>query len=123
MSNPKLPESFIDLEPLAAVWALATETERNQQRLTSTMTQIQAFYDTMLPRMKAVLTYLSQFSIEPIPDQAAILSEDAQRLLYLSLAMAEVTTAVELYQQPGVPDGFDPRRFIADHERVEKTYR
>ena len=123
MSNPKLPESFTDLEPLAAVWALATETERNQQRLTSTMTQIQAFYDTMLPRMEAVLTYLSQFSIEPIPERAAVLPEEAQRLLYLALAMAEVTTAVELYQQPGVPDGFDPRRFIPDHERAEETKR
>ncbi len=123
MSNPKLPESFTDLDALADVWALATETERNQQRLTSTMTLIQAFYDTMLPRMEAVLTYLRQFSIEPIPERAAVLPEEARRLLYLSLAMAEVTTAVELYQQPGVPDGFDPRRFIPDHERVEEMKR
>ena len=56
MSDTSLPESFTDLEPLVAVWALATETERNQQRLSSTMAQIQAFYDTLLPRMEAVLT-------------------------------------------------------------------
>ena len=123
MSNKKLPKPFTDLEPLVDVWALETETQRNQQRLTSTMTQIQAFYDSMLPRMETVLTYLSQFSIKYQPEPTDALPEEAQRLLYLSFAMAEVTTAVELYQQPGVPDGFDPRRFIPDHERMEGTLR
>ena len=113
MSDTRLPEPFADLEPLAAVWALATETERNQQRLGSTMAQIQALYDSLLPRMEAVLTYLSQFPPEP-PDA---LPQEARRLLYLALAMAEITTAVELHQQPGVPAGFDPRRFIPDHEK------
>ena len=64
MSATSLPEPFTDLEPMAAVWALATETERNQQRLSSPMGRIQAFYDTMLPRMEAVLTYLSAFPPE-----------------------------------------------------------
>ena len=116
MSATRLPEAFTDLEPLAAVWALATETERNQQRLRSTMAQIQAFYDTLLPRMEAVLTYLSTFPPEP-PDA---LPQEARRLLYLALAMAEITTAVELHQQPSVPAGFDPQRFIPDHERTKR---
>ncbi len=112
MAAPRLPEPFADLEPLAAVWALATETERNQQRLSSTMTQIQVFYDTLLPRMEAVLTYLSQFPPEP----PAALPQEVRRLLSLALAMAEITTAVELHQQPSVPAGFDPQHFIPDHK-------
>lgn len=116
MSDPSLPEPFTDLEPLAAVWALTTETERNQQRLGSTMAQIQALYDTLLPRMEAVLTYLSAFPPEPTD----ALPQEARQLLYLALAMAEITTAVELHQQPGVPAGFEPARFIPDHERTKR---
>ena len=80
------------------------------------MEQIQPFYDAMLPRMDAVLTYLSDFP----PESPDVLPADVQRLLYLTLAMAEVTTAVELYQQPSVPEGFEPERFIPDHERVKE---
>ena len=116
MSDTRLPEPFTDLEPLAAVWALATETERNQQRLSSTMAQIQAFYDTLLPRMEAILTYLSAFP----PETPDALPQEVHRLLCLALAMAEITTAVELHQQPDVPAGFDPQRFIPDHERTKR---
>ena len=115
MSAMKLPEPFTDLEPLADIWALPSEIERNQQRRSSTMDQIQTFYDTMLPRMEAVLAYLSEFP----PDAAETMPADDRRLLYLTLAMVEVTTAVELYQQPSVPEGFEPERFVPDHERLK----
>jgi hypothetical protein len=42
--------------------------------------------------------------------------EDTRRLFYLALSLAEVATAVELYKQPDVIDGFDPARFVPDHE-------
>jgi len=108
MSDHVFPEPFRDLEPLAG-WALETEVERNRKRLASTMAEIQAFYDAMLPRMEAVIDYLNQFPLEAMP-------ADAQRLLHLTFSLAEVSTAVELFKQPGVVDGYDARRFVAAHK-------
>lgn len=123
MPHPKLPEPFRDLEAWADVWALSTETARNARRRQSSMAEIRAFYDTLLPRMEAVLHYLSQFPLRQTAgytaEPTAGLPDDARRLLYLSLAMAEVTTAVEIFQAPSVIDGFDPLRFVPDHERAK----
>ena len=115
-----MPDPFKDLEPFVATWALATETERNQKRLASAMTEIQAFYNAMMPRMEAVLTYLSQFPLERISEEARTLPEETQRLLYLALSVVEVAPAVEPYKQPGVIDGFDSRRFVPEHEAAKR---
>jgi hypothetical protein len=104
MSQPQFPTPFADLEPVAA-WALATEGQRARKRRDSTMTEIRAFYDAVLPRMDAIIDYLNQFPLENMPD-------DAQRLLHLTLSLAEVAPAVELFNQPLVTDGYDPERFI-----------
>jgi hypothetical protein len=109
MTQQTLPAQFKDLEPFVATWALATERERNRKRLASTMEEIQAFYNAMLPRMETIIEYLNQFPLDRMP-------EDAQRLFYLTLSLAEVANAVELFKQPGVIDGFDPERFIPMHE-------
>lgn len=108
MAERVLPETFRDLEPFAG-WALATEKERNQKRLASTMAEIQAFYDTILPRMEAVIAYLNQFPLDAMPG-------DAQRLLSLTFSLAEVSTAVELFKQPGVIDGYEASRFVPLHK-------
>jgi hypothetical protein len=105
MSKNSLPEQFKDLEPFIK-WALATEGERVKMRVASTMGEIRAFYDAMLPRMKVVVPYLNEFPLEQMP-------EDAERLFYMTLSLAEVANAVELYDQPGVVDGFDPSGFVS----------
>ena len=105
MSSGLLPGQFTDLEPFIG-WALAKESERTRKRLSSAMEEIQAFYDAMLPRMEAIFDYLNQFPLEQMP-------EDAKPLFYLTLSLAEVADAVELYKQPGVIDGFDPYRFVS----------
>ena len=107
MAEHVLPETFHDLEPFAG-WALATEKERNQKRLASTMTEIQAFYDAILPRMEAVIAYLNQFPLDAMP-------AEVQRLLSLTFSLAEVSTAVELFKQPSVVDGYDATRFVPVH--------
>lgn len=103
MPNAQLPEAFRDLEPWLA-WSLATEQERSDKRQASTMTEIRAFYDVMLTRTEAILSYLEQFPLEQMP-------EDAQRLFYLTLSLAEVAPAVELFGQPSVLDSYDIKRF------------
>ncbi len=100
-----LPAGFEDLERFAAVWSLASERERNRQRLSSSMSEIQELYDALLTRMDQIIEYLNQLPLDNMP-------EEARRLLYLSLSLAEVAPAVEFYKQPEVVDGFPADRFL-----------
>jgi hypothetical protein len=104
MSEFVFPEGFRDLEQWRA-WSLATEQERSDKRQASTMAEIRAFYDALLARAEEILTYVDQFPLDQMP-------EDARRLFYLTLALAEVAPAVELFGQPSVIDGYDIKRFI-----------
>lgn len=103
MPESALPETFRDLERWMA-WSLATEQERSDKRQASAMTEIKAFYDAMLARMEEILPYLEQFPLDEMP-------KDAQRLFSLTLSLAEVAPAVELFGQPSVIDGYDIKRF------------
>lgn len=109
MPESTLPEAFHDLEQWLA-WSLATEQERSNKRQSSTMAELQAFYNALLSRTEAILSYVEQFPLDNMP-------EDAQRLFYLTLSLAEVAPAIELFGQPAVLDGYDIRRFTM--QRVE----
>jgi hypothetical protein len=91
-----LPAEFADLEPYAD-WAIATERARYDKRVASTMNELQTFYDAAFPRMEAALTYLDQYSLDEMP-------EDAERLLWLYCALVTVSFPVEVWRQPRVPD-------------------
>lgn len=99
-----LPDGFADLEPFVG-WALATETERLASRESSTIEEMQVFYDAMMQRLPAIVQYLNQFPIERM-------SDETQRLLNMALSVIEVSIAVELYRQPQVVNGFDRSRFV-----------
>jgi|SRR5262244_2368675 len=101
MAERHLPEPFHDLEPYLA-WSVPTERERSAKRQFSTMGEIRTFYEAMLPRMEEILSYLDQFSPEHIP-------EDVQRLFYLTVSLAKVAPAVEMYGEPAV-EGLDVSR-------------
>lgn len=111
MAPTALPKDFDDLQQFVDLWAHKTEQERNRTRRRSDLTDVQKFYDTMLPRMESVLQFLSQF---PAGSKDS-LPKETRLLLYLALAMAEITTVVEMYREPTVPNGFDPERFIGEH--------
>jgi hypothetical protein len=91
-----LPADFADLEPFAD-WAIPTERARYDKRLASTMEELQAFYDAAFPRMEDALSYLEQFEMDAMPD-------DAKRLLWLYCALVTVSFPVEVWRQPRVPD-------------------
>jgi hypothetical protein len=91
-----LPADFADLEPFAE-WAIPTERARYAKRLSSTMEDLQAFYDAALPRMDAAAAYLEQFDITALPDEA-------KRLLWLYCSLVTVSFPVEVWRQPKVPD-------------------
>lgn len=104
MTQQLLPSGFSDLEPFAD-WALAGESDRLQKRLASSMEDIQGFYSAMLERIEDTLAYLNGFSLDELP-------EPEQRLLNMTLSLAEVWVAVELYKRPDHPFGLDMRRFV-----------
>ena len=107
MPKSLLPAQFQELEQWIE-WSLATEQERSARRQASTMEDIKTFYNAMLARMEEVLPYLEQFSMDELP-------EDATRLFYLTLSLAEVAPAVEQFGQPSVVDGYDVKRVVTQH--------
>ncbi|HTW89753.1 MAG TPA: hypothetical protein VMD75_17275 [Candidatus Binataceae bacterium] len=110
-----LPEAFSELEFLVDTWCLRTERDRNNRRIGSEMTELETFYDAILPRLEEILNFLSRFELGNLP-------EDVERLFLLSLSMAEVAPAVEFYRSPTVPDTFGAERFEFEHKSVNGLY-
>ena len=93
---PVLPEAFSDLEPFAD-WSLETEGERYAKRLSSSMEELQAFYDAAFGRLEEIMAYLDALPLEDLP-------EDATRLLWLSYSLINASFPVEAWRQARVPD-------------------
>ncbi len=91
-----LPGDFSDLEPFAG-WALATEPQRWDKRMSSTMDQMQDFYDTAMARLEDGMAYIDRFDLTDLPD-------DAQHLLWLFCSLVTVSFPIEAWRQPNVPD-------------------
>ena len=109
MPEARLPEQFKDLEQWMA-WSLETEGERSDHRQASAMEDITAFYEAMLARMEEVLAHLEQFPPDELPPEA-------ERLLLMTLSLAEIAPAVELFGQASVVDGCDITRLIPEHDQ------
>jgi hypothetical protein len=91
-----LPPDFAELDPFAS-WSLETEAERYAKRLSSTMDELQAFYDNAFPRLEEAMVYLDQFDLKALP-------EEAKRLLWLCYSLINASFPVEVWRQPRVPD-------------------
>ena len=91
-----LPSEYADLEPFAA-WAIPTQNGRYAMRLSSSMDELQAFYDAAFPRLDAAMAYLDQFEFGE-------LGEEAKRLLWLCSSLVTVSFPVEVWRQARVPD-------------------
>ena len=92
-----LPDEFSDLEVHADRWCLATESERWQQRMASSMDELQRLYDDVLPRVADAIAYCDKFPLDDMPD-------DAVNLLRLVYSFVLVSFAVELWHQTYPPD-------------------
>ena len=97
MADSPLPPGFSDLEPFVADWCLDSEPERYAKRLSSTMDEIQEFYDAVMPRVGDAIAYLEKFPLDELP-------EDAWRLLKLLYSLILMSFAVEIWKQPYIPD-------------------
>ena len=103
-----LPAGFADLEPYAE-WAQPTETARNHKRVDAALADIEAFANAMLPRLDEICGYLDAYPLDAMPN-------DARRLYYMLLSVAEVSPSTEGYRAPRVPYGYDSRRFQAQED-------
>ena len=92
----ELPAQFADLAPFAD-WIFDTWRPRYEKRLASTMAEMQAFYDAILPRMADIIEYCNGFDLDDLPD-------DVRNLLLLTFAFCEASFPVEAWRQPRVPD-------------------
>jgi hypothetical protein len=93
---PTFPAAFVELEPFAG-WALRTERERYTKRLSSSMDDLQAFYDAAFPRLEEMMDYIDGFDLQALPD-------DAGRLLWMGYSLVNVSFPVEVWRQARVPD-------------------
>ena len=110
-----LPEQFSKFQPLVdSGWAEPERRDRTEKRLTSDFAEIKDFYDTVVPRLHELLSYLDQFPLKQLSDEQA-------RLLQVAFMVAEVRNAVESFGQPDVVDGWDTRRFFIDEPLEEAS--
>ncbi|MGI8336266.1 hypothetical protein ACRYCC_40520 [Actinomadura scrupuli] len=110
MAGRMLPPAFAELEPFAATWCLASETERYARRQASTMAEMQGFYDAFFPRLEEAIAYCDAFPLDDLP-------EDALRLLHLIYSLVMVSMSVEIFHQPKAVDAAD-----AELERIEEPF-
>jgi hypothetical protein len=93
MSDTLLPSGFAELELYAQTWCLATETERWNARVNSTMPQMQDFYNAFFPRLEEAIEYCDKFALDSLP-------EDALNLLHMIYSLIMVAMSVEIMHQP-----------------------
>ncbi len=92
-----LPSEFADLEPFAEHWCLASEPERWDRRLESSMEELRALYEAVFPRIEAIYAFVDRHPLDALPD-------DARQLLNLVLSFVMVSFPVEVWDDPRIPD-------------------
>jgi hypothetical protein len=97
MMGTSLPDSFSELEPYVADWALATRKERYAARLDRPFDDLVAFYDSVAPRAEEAIAYLDELNVNALPD-------DATRLLHMLYSFILVSYAVNVFNQNRIPD-------------------
>ena len=104
MVDGGLPEGFENLAPHLD-WALEPERARTAKKVASSMEELRALYDAVMPRMEEIIANLD--SVADRDDRPA----PAHRLYLLSLSPVEVANLVELYKRREVIEACDPLHF------------
>ena len=108
MAEALLPEGFADLAPWID-WALEPERARTAKKVESSMEELGAFYDAMMPRLEEIIAHLDSV---PSGDERPA---PAQRLYLMSLSLVEVANLVEIYKRREVIEACDPLHFNPQH--------
>ena len=100
MVEKALPSAFAEFEPYAQMWCLATESERWDKRMQTSMEEKREFYDSFFPRLEEAIEYCDKFSLDDLPD-------DATNLLHLIYSLIMVAMSVEIMHQTRPTDAAD----------------
>lgn len=92
-----LPEAFSSLQRFVAKWDKPDTNARYAERLASSMAELEDFHGEMVRSAQAIMAYLDARSI-------ADYSDEDRRLGRLMFALSTVSTAVEAFKRPAVPD-------------------
>jgi len=104
-----LPPAFGDLAPFAHIWARPTENTRSEIRWAASAADFAAFYKAVMPRLPAILDFLSTVPLDGM-------DQEQTNLFCLAAAFAEAAPHHELYGgSPDVPFSFSARRFVPGH--------
>ena len=107
MADAALPDGFEDLA-LWLDWALEPERARTAKKTESSMEELRAFYDAMMPRMEEIIAYLDGVPSDERP-------APAHRLYLITLSLVEVSNLVEIYKRREVIEACDPLHFNPQH--------
>ena len=103
MAENALPDAFQDLAPWLD-WALEPESARTERREATSMEEIRAFYDAILPRLEEMIRHLEDYRDGDMP-------APTRRLYLISLSLVEVANLVELYKRREAVEACDPLRY------------
>lgn len=92
-----LPVAFAGLERYAADWALPTRAERYAMRLSKPFAELVEFYDAVAARAEEAIQHLNEREL-------GSLEEADVRLLQLLYSFILVSYAVNIFDQPKIPD-------------------
>ncbi|MEU1981746.1 hypothetical protein [Nocardia sp. NPDC019395] len=110
MSENLLPPAFAEFERFAPIWCLATESERWERRMNSSMEELSEFYTAFFPRLEEAIVYCDKFPLDDLPDEVL-------HLLQLVYSLSMVAMAVEIFFQPRPVDSAD-----AEIERIGEPW-
>jgi len=105
-----LPEQFSSLERFVGDWDLPTEAERSARRHRSSFDELKEYYGAVIAKGKDALEYLHKLTPETM-------TEADHRLFLLTLSLAEVAPAVELFNAVEEEGVYDVTRVRAIHDK------
>src|SRR3546814_10882765 len=100
-----LPGVFADLERCLDQWALATEQQRLDKRVSLTMDELLPFYEAMLDRMPTIMDHLAKLPIDG-------LSSEDDSLLRLAFSYVEISRCFDAWNRADVRADFFPPKYL-----------
>lgn len=100
MKATTLPPKFAKLAKYVGKWGHEDFRERYAARIGSNQAELEEFYNAILPEIPAIMEHIDQCELGAADEETANLAN-------LALSFMDVSPAVELFDSPEVPHGFD----------------